>query len=69
MMTDPIQLAAERIRFQEKNVRLRSVIVQLLEAPYLGGAMPAIARTNACLETDHTVKRPDGVCICGLKKP
>ena len=64
-MTDAVQQAAERIRFAEKNTRLRALLIDLLEAPFLGGTAVALSRTNACYELDHQAVRADGGCACG----
>lgn len=65
-MSDALRLAQDRLAIQRStNARLRRVLADVLEAPWIGGPIPAIARTAACAELQHKAKRPDGGCVCG----
>jgi hypothetical protein len=69
-MAEQLRLEQDRLAVQRsRNARLRAALIDVLEAPWLGGQMPAITRTNACYEVEHKARRPDGQCVCGKEKP
>lgn len=62
-----LRLEQDRLAVQRNtNAHLRAALLDLLEAPYLGGPAPALAKTNACYELGHP-KRETGACYCGRR--
>lgn len=45
--------------------RTRSLLRDVITAPYLGQPSIALTITAACVELQHSARRPSGSCICG----